>query len=1049
VLFILINFTDTAFTNTKAEFEDKFADTEADPCGNCTGPGGFRAFYYEMSYGLFNVVGSVEGPFTAGGATDEKAPATRTYGGQEYARGTHGYYGCGPDPEGEASCDVGNDGFKYAALLAKEAVLAADAAGVNFSQVDHVVIVHQGLGKSDSGDDRDIWPHQWRISEAGWTAPNVDGVTVDAYAIVPERVKTGLFDLFTTMTSIGTPAHEFGHLLGLPDEYDDNTAGIGEHGLMGSCNYLKTGGVRGDTPCHMGPWDKWALGWLKPRRVTDNEGNLFAVRSYEIPDYATHDFALLLEDNPNGPQCGSSATGRYFLVVNRQGTGFDASLTKKVGTTGLQIWRVEEDRGCGNRDYPNGFLTIMEADGNNSLVRGTRLQSGDFWRGGQIFNDTSTPSSRLVDGTSTNVCVTNIGVNQNPMRAGFSEGPSEGTDSIGCPIARTKKILFYEGHAPAGWHGGKPNSLDNPSQTILDLYSRFARELYSAQGYEIHQKSEAVIGNRTLDCLGSTCGVVVIALPTASFGAGEIENIQKYVGAKGRVAVFGDSNLFDNVDADEDTLIDYLDHNNKTMIESTVNWLEAAINGGLLIIGEWGGWAKFAGVFDPSNQLAKAFGLTIEDNVVWDSTFNDSGWGYWPEIAPPNAAIMPVDDYVTYASATVSGGSPLVRANESGQVIVFSASEYNDFDLDPTKPATFKPIFEQSLSVERNLIIPQARVNPSGPIVAAFADMASSADLALTKVDSPDPVAVASPLTYTITVTNNGPNTATGVTLTDTLPENVSFVSAVPNTCSTVNRTVTCNLGSLAKKAKATVKIVVIPLVEGTLENTASVTGAGADTNASNNSVTIMTTVAACGGVTVSSSPASVTYRPTATRPAKATIRVTVRNDSDVPQTVRGIEAQVGEPFTIVSISPALPRVISNKRSQVFSVLTERAAGTGQATATRPYFNTTLDCGVLTTASEPRLLVPLQLNNVQVESRGGQLRVEAEGVGIASVQLQLYNLAGQLILDQESQGDMLTLPAKTAQGRALANGVYLYVVRVRGFNEEVYVSEVRKLVIVR
>lgn len=51
-------------------------------------------------------------------------------------------------------------------------------------------------------------------------------------------------------------------------------------------------------------------------------------------------------------------------------------------------------------------------------------------------------------------------------------------------------------------------------------------------------------------------------------------------------------------------------------------------------------------------------------------------------------------------------------------------------------------------------------------------------DLSVTKSDAPDPVSVGKDLVYTITVKNAGPLTATGVTLTDTLPTSVSFVSA-------------------------------------------------------------------------------------------------------------------------------------------------------------------------------------------------------------------------------------------------------------------------------
>lgn len=118
------------------------------------------------------------------------------------------------------------------------------------------------------------------------------------------------------------------------------------------------------------------------------------------------------------------------------------------------------------------------------------------------------------------------------------------------------------------------------------------------------------------------------------------------------------------------------------------------------------------------------------------------------------------------------------------------------------------------------------------------------ADLAVTKVDSPDPVAVGSNLTYTITVTNNGPATATGVTLTDTLPANVTFISATSTqgTC-TGTSTVTCNIGTLGANASRTVTIVVTPAIAGGISNTATVTANEPDINTANNTAAAVTTV--------------------------------------------------------------------------------------------------------------------------------------------------------------------------------------------------------------
>ena len=122
--------------------------------------------------------------------------------------------------------------------------------------------------------------------------------------------------------------------------------------------------------------------------------------------------------------------------------------------------------------------------------------------------------------------------------------------------------------------------------------------------------------------------------------------------------------------------------------------------------------------------------------------------------------------------------------------------------------------------------------------------LSPSTDLALTKTDSPDPVIVGNNLTYTITATNNGSSAATGVVITDTLPANVTLVSATSSqgSCSGI-ATVSCTIGSLNNGANATATIVVTPTVAGPLSNTASVSGTESDPRPGNNSSTATTTV--------------------------------------------------------------------------------------------------------------------------------------------------------------------------------------------------------------
>ena len=111
-----------------------------------------------------------------------------------------------------------------------------------------------------------------------------------------------------------------------------------------------------------------------------------------------------------------------------------------------------------------------------------------------------------------------------------------------------------------------------------------------------------------------------------------------------------------------------------------------------------------------------------------------------------------------------------------------------------------------------------------------------SADLSLTKSDSPDPVLLGSALTYTLAVNNDGPSEATGVTLTDTLPAGVSFVSASAS-CNEAGGTVACAIGTLATGDGATVSIVVNPTGVSTINNAANVTANEGDPNTVNNRV--------------------------------------------------------------------------------------------------------------------------------------------------------------------------------------------------------------------
>lgn len=123
------------------------------------------------------------------------------------------------------------------------------------------------------------------------------------------------------------------------------------------------------------------------------------------------------------------------------------------------------------------------------------------------------------------------------------------------------------------------------------------------------------------------------------------------------------------------------------------------------------------------------------------------------------------------------------------------------------------------------------------------------ADLGLTKSDSPDPVTVDATLTYTIAISNLGPQGATDVTVTDRLPAHAHYVSASASAgnCERNGRRLTCQVGSLSPAPgpgdTATIMVQVIPTRVGTIENTASVDSVENDLASFNDSATASTQV--------------------------------------------------------------------------------------------------------------------------------------------------------------------------------------------------------------
>jgi uncharacterized repeat protein (TIGR01451 family) len=197
---------------------------------------------------------------------------------------------------------------------------------------------------------------------------------------------------------------------------------------------------------------------------------------------------------------------------------------------------------------------------------------------------------------------------------------------------------------------------------------------------------------------------------------------------------------------------------------------------------------------------------------------------------------------VTFVSATASRGS----CSQAGGIVTCSLNTFAKAAtatvtvvVRPTQAGTIT----NRVSVREN----EADGNPTNNSAQASTSVQPAADLAVQVSDSPDPVHIGQNLTYRVIVRNNGPSTATGVTVDDTFDKSAGFgsVSTTKGTCSLKpsKTVVTCSLGNLVNGTSATITIVVKPATKGTLTDTASVTAtAPVDPNSTNNTASTTTT---------------------------------------------------------------------------------------------------------------------------------------------------------------------------------------------------------------
>jgi immune inhibitor A len=142
--------------------------------------------------------------------------------------------------------------------------------------VDHLILVHAGVDQSAGGGaqgDDSIWAHSSWVDSANGQGPlSFGGYQVDSAtsAARPGGIWIGPYTINPEDGGIGVFCHEFGHDLGLPDEYDTTYAGESPSGfwtLMSSGSWLGKKWGLDTRPAPMNAWDKAALGFITPKVV--------------------------------------------------------------------------------------------------------------------------------------------------------------------------------------------------------------------------------------------------------------------------------------------------------------------------------------------------------------------------------------------------------------------------------------------------------------------------------------------------------------------------------------------------------------------------------------------------------------------------------------------------------------------------------------------------------------------------------------------------------------------------------------------------------------
>lgn len=183
-------------------------------------------------------------------------------------------------------------------------------------------------------------------------------------------------------------------------------------------------------------------------------------------------------------------------------------------------------------------------------------------------------------------------------------------------------------------------------------------------------------------------------------------------------------------------------------------------------------------------------------------------------LANPSAA--PVVVGFTTVDGTATAGSDYVA--QSGTITFAPGDQSEEIGVVVNGDTSFEA--DETFTID---LTPPAPFNDPTATGTIVNDDAAVASLSVTKsLASAGPYFAGDEVTFEIIVANAGPDAATGVVVTDVLPDELEIVE-MPPACSGTT-TITCNVGTLASGTSATVTITARITQDGTFTNTASAT---------------------------------------------------------------------------------------------------------------------------------------------------------------------------------------------------------------------------------